>query len=153
VLALSRQNLPVLDRKALASASGVQRGGYVVWEASLQVEVILIGTGSELHIALDAGKLLQESGISARVVSLPSWELFDSQSAEYRNQVLPPEITARVSVEAGVTMGWERYIGALGAAVGLSGFGASGKGPDVYKYFGLTPERVAEEAKRVLGLE
>ena len=151
VLALSRQNLPVLDRKALASASGVQRGGYVVWEASLQVEVILIGTGSELHIALDAGKLLQESGISARVVSLPSWELFDAQPTEYRNQVLPPELTARVSVEAGITMGWERYVGTLGTAVGLSGFGASGKGPDVYKHFGLTPDRVAEEAKRVLG--
>ena len=150
VLALSRQNLPVLDRNALASADGVQRGGYVVWEASPQAEVILIGTGSELHIALDAGKLLQESGISARVVSLPSWELFEAQSAEYRNQVLPPGVTARVSVEAGVTMGWERYVGALGTAVGLSGFGASGKGPDVYKHFGLTPDRVAEEAKRVL---
>jgi transketolase len=151
VLVLSRQNLPVLDRNALASADGVQRGGYVVWEASPQAEVILIGTGSELHIAMDAGKLLQESGISARVVSLPSWELFDAQPTEYRNQVLPPELTARVSVEAGITMGWERYVGTLGTAVGLSGFGASGKGPDVYKHFGLTPDRVAEEAKRVLG--
>jgi transketolase len=151
VLALSRQNLPVLDRNTLASANGVHHGGYVVWEVSPQPEVILIGTGSELHLAMDAGKLLQESGIAARVVSLPSWELFDAQPAEYRNKVLPPEITARVSVEAGVAMGWERYIGTQGAAVGLSGFGASGKGPDVYKHFGLTADHVAEEAKRVLG--
>lgn len=151
VLALSRQNLPVLDRNALASANGVQRGGYVLWEASPQPDVILIGTGSELHIAMDASKLLQESGITARVVSLPSWELFDAQPAEYRNKILPPEVTARVSVEAGVTMGWERYVGAHGTAVGLSGFGASGKGPDVYKHFGLTADRVVEEAKRVLG--
>ena len=151
VLAFTRQNLPVLDRNALAPASGVQRGGYVLWEASPQPNVILIGTGSELHLALDAGKLLQESGIAARVVSLPSWELFDAQPAEYRNQVLPPEVTARVSVEAGVTMGWERYVGPQGTAVGLSGFGASGKGPDVYKHFGLTADRVVEEAKRVLG--
>jgi transketolase len=151
VLAFTRQNLPVLDRNALAPASGVQQGGYVLWEASPQPEVLLIGTGSELHMALDAGKLLQEAGIAARVVSLPSWELFDAQPAEYRNQVLPPEVTARVSVEAGVTMGWERYVGAQGTAVGLSGFGASGRGPDVYKHFGLTADRVVEEAKRILG--
>jgi transketolase len=145
-LVLSRQNLPVLDRGVLAPASGVGRGGYVLWESSSTPYVILIGTGSEVHIALGAGELLRERGIQARVVSLPSWELFDAQPAEYRDAVLPPGIAARVSVEAGATLGWERYIVSAGVAIGVDHFGASAPGEVLYDKFGLTVARVVEEA-------
>ena len=165
-LVLSRQNLPLLQGVAasaslgtgLAPASSVQRGGYVLWEASLrqahdasrQPEVILIGTGSEVHIALEAGKILEEKGIPSRVVSLPSWELFDAQPLEYREAVLPPNIRARVSIEAATPLGWERYVGLDGIAIGLSHFGASAPGGVLYEKFGLTAQRVVEEAERLL---
>ena len=152
-LLFSRQSLPVLDRKALAPASGVQRGGYVLWEAANPPVVILIGTGSEVHIALEAGKLLQKKGIAASVVSLPSWELFDAQSVEYRNSVLPASISARVSIEAGVTLGWERYIGPEGVAIGLSRFGASAPWQVIYEQLGLTAQHMADEALHLLGGE
>ena len=150
VLVLSRQNLAVLDREVLAPASGVQRGGYVLWEGASKPDVILLATGSEVHIALEAGKSLQEQGIKARVVSLPSWELFDSQPADYREKVLPPEVRARVSVEAASTLGWERYVGLDGTAIGLSHFGASAPAGVLYEQFGITAQRVAEEAARLL---
>ncbi len=149
-LVLSRQNLPVLDRASLAPASGVQRGAYTLWEESSQPEAILIGTGSEVHIALEAGKLLKEKGIGSRVVSMPSWELFDAQPGEYRNSVLPPNIRARVSVEAASPLGWERYVGLDGVAIGLSHFGASAPYKIIYEQFGLTPQRVADEATRLI---
>jgi transketolase len=149
-LILSRQNLPVLDRMILAPASGVQRGGYVLWEAATSPDTILIGTGSEAHIALEAGKLLQEKDIAARVVSLPSWELFDAQSIEYRDQILPPSIRARFSIEAGTPLGWERYVGLEGVTIGLPHFGASAPAKVVYEQFGLTAQRVTEEAVRLL---
>lgn len=149
-LLLSRQNLPVLDRKVLAPASGVQRGGYVLGEAAAPPDVILIGTGSEVHIALEAGKLLQEKGVIARVVSLPSWELFDTQPAEYRRDVLPLSVWARVSIEAGVPLGWERYVGLDGVAIGLPHFGASAPGRVIYEQLGLTAQRMADEALRLL---
>ena len=149
-LLLSRQNLPVLDREALAPASGVQRGGYVLWEAAAPPDVILIGTGSEVHITLEAGKLLQEKGVAARVVSLPSWELFDDQPAEYRHSVLPADIGARVSMEAGVLLGWERYVGPDGVAIGLSHFGASAPWQVIYQQLGLTAQHMADEALRLL---
>ncbi len=150
VLVLSRQNLPVLDRAALAPAEGVHRGGYVLWEARAHPEVILIATGSEVHIALEAAALLDEKDISARVVSLPSWELFDAQPAEYREQVLPANVRARVSIEAGSTIGWERYVGLDGKAIGLSSFGASAPISVLYREFGLTPQHVVEEAELLL---
>jgi transketolase len=149
-LALSRQNLPVLDRSIFAPASGVHRGGYVLWETSDSPEVILIATGSEVHIALEAGKQLQEEGIAARVVSLPSWELFDSQPAEYRNSVLPAEVSVRVSIEAASPLGWERYVGNQGVAMGLPHFGASAPAGVLYEEFGLTAQRMAEEARTLL---
>ncbi|MFQ6122046.1 MAG: transketolase [Dehalococcoidales bacterium] len=149
-LILTRQNLPVLDREALAPASGVQRGGYILWEAAALPEVILIGTGSEVHIALEAGKLLQEKGIAARVVSLPSWELFDAQPEEYRSSVLPASVRARVSMEAGVPLGWERYVGSHGVVIGLSRFGASAPGRVIYQQLGLTAQHMAEEALGLL---
>ena len=149
-LALSRQNLPVLDRSTLSPADGVRRGGYVLWEAAPQPDAILIGTGSEVHIALEAGRLLQNEGIAARVVSLPSWELFDSQPEEYRSDVLPSAIKARVSIEAGSPLGWERYVGSEGVAIGMTRFGASAPANVLYEKFGLTPERVAEEARMLV---
>ena len=152
-LVLSRQNLPVLDQSALAPAAGAQKGGYVLWEASGQPDVILIGTGSEVHIALEAGMLLQGQGISARVVSLPSWDLFDEQPREYREQVLPPSIRARVSLEAGTTLGWERYVGLDGASIGLDRFGASAPAGELYQQLGVTAQRVVEEATRLVRRE
>ncbi|MCL0092784.1 transketolase [Dehalococcoidia bacterium] len=150
-LVLSRQDLPFLDRSILASASGVQRGGYVLWEASASPEVILIGTGSEIHIALEAGQILQEKGVPARVVSLPSWELFDAQPQEYRNQILPPEIKARISIEAGTPLGWERYIGLDGLAMGVSCFGSSAPAGTIYERLGLTAKAVVDKALALLG--
>ena len=149
-LILSRQNLPVLDRTLLASASGVQRGGYVLREVGSPPDAIIIGTGSEVHIALEAGQLLQSQGVAARVVSLPSWELFDGQSAAYRDSVLTPGVSERVSVEAGSALGWERYVGLHGVAIGLSRFGASAPGKVVYERLGLTAQRVADEAARLV---
>ena len=150
VLVLSRQNLPILDRTELAPAEGAQKGGYILWEASTSPEVILVATGSEVHIALEAASLLDEKSISARVVSMPSWELFDAQPAEYRDSVLPPATKARISIEAGSTIGWERYVGLDGKAIGLDRFGASAPASELYKRFGLTPERMVEEAEKLL---
>ena len=149
-LVLSRQNLPVLDRSTVAPPSGVRRGGYVLWESAESPEVILIGTGSEVHIALDAGGLLQEKGVAARVVSLPSWEIFDAQPSEYRDSVLLPGVRARVSIEAATPLGWRRYVGLDGTAIGLHHFGASAPGKVLYEQLGLTPQRVAGEAVKLL---
>jgi transketolase len=147
-LVLSRQALPVLDpeRYPLADAA---RGGYVL-ESDPDPDVILIGTGSEVHVALAARGLLRDRGVSSRVVSLPSWELFEEQPESYRNDVLPPEIEARVSVEAAASLGWERYVGLHGAVIGLDRFGASAPGTTALANLGFTPERVADAAERVL---
>ena len=150
-LVLSRQKLPLLDQTALAPANGLQRGGYTLWESSGKPEVILIGTGSEVHIALEAGKLLKEKGIKARVVSLPSWELFDNQSEDYRNTVLPPEVTVRISIEAASTFGWERYVGLKGTVIGIDRFGASAPADVIYEKLGLTASNVVDEALRLIG--
>ena len=148
-LVLSRQNLPMLDRTTLAAASGLRQGGYVLWQSTVTPEIILVATGSEVHIALEAGMDLQQHGISARVVSLPSWELFEAQPVAYRNEILPPNITARISIEAGVPLGWERYVGLNGVAVGISRFGASAPGKIVYEKLGLTAQRVVDEALKL----
>ena len=124
-MAFTRQNLPVLDRSTLSPASGVAKGGYTLWESSDSPDVIIIATGSEVSISLEAAQQLQDEGISARVVSMPSWELFDEQPKDYRDQVLPPSLRTRVSVEAGSTKGWERYIGLDGVSVGMNSYGAS----------------------------
>jgi transketolase len=147
-LVLSRQALPVLDpeRHPVADAA---RGGYVL-EGDPDPDVILIATGSEVHVALEARGLLSGRSVSSRVVSLPSWELFEEQPESYRVDVLPPEIEARVSVEAAASLGWERYVGLRGAVVGLDRFGASAPGATVLEHLGFTPERVADEAERVL---
>ncbi len=122
----------------------------MLWESpksSDKPEAILIGTGSEVHIALDAGKMLEEKGIMARVVSLPSWKLFDAQPTDYRNSVLPSQVRARVAIEAATTMGWERYVGLEGVTLGIPHFGASAPAGVLYEKFGLTAQRMADEAE------
>jgi transketolase len=114
-------------------------------------EVILMASGSEVHIALAAQASLAEEGLAARVVSMPSWELFDAQPQAYRDSVLPPAVTARVSIEAGVTIGWERYVGAQGKIIGLNRFGASAPYQEIYQHLGLTAEAVVDAVKEVLG--
>ena len=153
-LALSRQNLPVLDHSTglgsaacLAPAEGAAKGGYVLWENGSDPQVIIIATGSEVHIALEAAQTLMDEGINARLVSMPSWELFEAQPKEYREAVLPPGNRARVSVEAGATNGWARYVGLDGASIGMSTFGASAPGGVALERFGFTAARVAEEAR------
>jgi transketolase len=148
--ALTRQGLPILDLSHFAAGEGPARGGYVLSNAR-NARVILIGTGSEVHIALEAQQLLAEQGVAARVVSMPSWEIFDAQPAEYRESVLPAAIVARVAVEAGVTAGWEHYVGTTGAVIGLDHFGASAPYQELYRQFGLTPEAVAAAARDQLG--
>jgi transketolase len=149
-LLLSRQNLPV--QPGTADHSRTARGGYVLADAEDgRPAVILIGAGSEVSVAMAARELLAGQGVQARVVSMPSWELFEAQDAGYRAMVLPPEITARVTIEAGVTQGWERYAGGGGATVGINRFGESGKGPAVMAHLGITPENVAAQALRVMG--
>ena len=144
-LLLTRQGIPVLDRTVYADAAGLQQGAYILSEAD-DPQVILIGTGSEVQIALDAQAMLAEKGVAARVVSMPSWELFAEQSAEYREQVFPSAIKARVAIEAGVTLGWERYVGDAGKVIGLDHYGASAPYKTVYEQFGLTATAVANTA-------
>ncbi|MFC2069268.1 transketolase [Chloroflexota bacterium] len=149
-LVFSRQGLPLLDQVTLASASGVHRGGYILWKAATRPDVILIGTGSEVHIALEASKLLQKKSIAANVISLPSWELFDAQPSDYRDEVLPPNIKIRISIEAAASLGWERYVGLDGVAVGLPRFGASAPRQVLYEQLGLTALHVVDEALQLL---
>jgi len=150
-LALTRQKVPVLDRGALAPADGAMKGGYVLWESgSGTPEIILIGTGSEVHIALEAGRALAEEGVAARVVSLPCWKLFDRQRRAWREDVLPAAVRARISVEAGVTTGWRRYVGLDGVSVGLDRFGASAPFGENYRRLGITAEAVASRARELL---
>jgi transketolase len=147
-LVLSRQPLPTLDRSRYAPASGVARGGYILADApGGRPDVILVGTGSEVTLCIAAADKLAGENIAARVVSLPSWELFDRQDEAYRESVLPKSVKARVSVEAASTLGWERYVGMDGAMVGMHRFGASAPIKDVMKAFGFTVEDVAEVAK------
>jgi transketolase len=151
VLVLSRQALPTLDRTQLAPANGVRRGAYVLWDTAPSPELILIASGSEVALALDAARRLASEGIRIRVVSMPSWELFEQQPEAYRTGVLPPTVSARVAVEAGRTLGWERYVGERGSVVGVDRFGASAPGPEVAARLGLTTETVERRARETLG--
>lgn len=149
-LLLSRQNLPVLDRSRFADAALAARGGYVLSEPSTTPAVLLLATGSEVAIAIAAQEQLAARGISARVVSLPCWEWFAEQSAEYREQVLPSSIKARVSIEAGVGMGWREFVGDAGEIVSLEHFGASAQYTELYQLFGITAEAMVAAAERSL---
>ena len=147
VLALSRQPLPTFDRSKFASAAGTAKGGYVLADCEGTPEIILIGTGSEVQLCVGAYETLTAEGVKARVVSMPSWDLFERQSESYRNGVLPPEVLARVAVEQGTVIGWDRYAGSTGAIVGMHTFGASAPIADLQKKFGFTPEKVLEAAR------
>ena len=151
-LVLTRQNVPTLDRTKYAPASGVAKGAYVVADApGGKPELILLGTGSELSLCVEAYEKLKSEGIRARVVSMPSWEIFEKQDAAYKESVLPSDVTARVSVEMAATFGWERYTGSKGRNIGMHRFGASAPLKDLLKYFGFTVEKVLEAAHAVLG--
>jgi transketolase len=146
-LALSRQPLPVFDRSRYASASGLSRGAYVMADADgSEPHVILVATGSEVQLCIKAYEELRRRGTPARVVSMPSWELFEQQDEQYRNSVLPAQVAARVTVEAGSVIGWDRYAGPHGTIIGMHSFGASAPIKDLLKKFGFTPERVMEAA-------
>jgi transketolase len=149
-LVLTRQKLPVIDRTALAPASGLAKGGYVLAEHGAAPDVIVIATGSEVSLALAAHEVLGRDGIASRVVSMPSWELFEAQPRAYRDAVLPPHVRARVSVEAASPFGWERYVGLEGVIIGVDRFGASAPGPVLMREYGLTAEHIVAAAKTLL---
>jgi transketolase len=152
MLVLTRQDLPTLDRTKFGAADGVTRGGYVLIDAGgKQPDVILMSTGSEVHLAVAAHEKLVADGIRSRVVSLPSFELFDEQPAVYRDSVMPPQVTARVAVEAGIRQCWDKYLGAGGAFAGLDTYGASAPFKEIYKHRGLTPEAVVAKARELCG--
>lgn len=150
VLVLSRQALPTLDRSKYAPASGVAYGAYVLADAP-DPEVILIATGSEVILAVEAHEKLIAEGIRSRVVSMPSWEIFEHQSEEYQDSVLPPKLKARVAVEQASTLGWERYVGRSGQVIGMQTFGASAPLKELQRKFGFEPDRIVEAAKNQLG--
>lgn len=152
-LALTRQPVPTFDRKRYASAAGVARGAYIMADADRgKPQVILIGTGSEVALCVEAYETLKQEGVAARLVSMPSWELFERQDQAYRDSVLPPAVKARVSVEAGAVIGWDRYVGPTGARIGMHSFGASAPIKDAMRAFGFTPKNVLAVAKQQLGL-
>jgi transketolase len=150
-LILTRQDVPTLDRNTYAPASGLAQGAYILADSpDGQPDVILIGTGSEVSLCVAAYEQLKSEGMKARVVSMPSWELFDQQEQVYRDQVLPPAVTARVAVEQASTFGWAHYVGPTGAIVGMTTFGASAPLKVLQKEFGFTKERIVEAARQQL---
>jgi transketolase len=151
VLVLTRQALPTLDRTRYAAASGTAKGAYVLADApGGKPDVILMGTGSEVSLCVDAYEKLKAEGIKARVVSMPSWEIFEQQDEAYKKSVFPPDVTARVSVEMAATLGWERYVGLKGRKIGMTRFGASAPLKDLLKFFGFTVDRVVTEARQAI---
>jgi transketolase len=152
---LTRQKVPVLDVSDAANPhpmmEGLPKGAYVLSDCRGIPDVLLIGTGSEVHLALEAKARLQEEGISARVVSMPSWELFAEQTQAYRDSVLPPECRARLAIEAGSPIGWHRWVGHNGDVIGVERFGASAPGGTVYREYGFTVENVLAKVRILLG--
>ena len=144
IIVASRQGMPNYEG---CTIDGVQKGGYTVLDSDGTPSHILIGTGTELVIAMDAAEMLKADGLNPRVVSMPCTELYDMQSDEYKESVLPAAVTKRVSIEAASTVGWDRYVGAQGKAIGVDKFGASAPAEVIYKEYGLTPEAMAAAAK------
>jgi transketolase len=150
-LILTRQDVPTLDRGHYAAAAGLKRGAYILAEAANgRPEIILIATGSEVSLIVEAQRELEKRNVQTRLVSMPSWELFDAQSEEYRRSVFPPVIRARLAVEAGATQGWHRYVGDSGDVIGLDHFGASAPGPVLMREYGFTVENVCKRALALL---
>src|SRR5579875_1811324 len=152
-LALTRQALPTLDRSTLADASNLTKGGYILLDSKGTPQIILIATGSELSLAVDAAKKLQQDGVAVRVVSIPSWELFEEQDETYKEAVLPKSVKARLAIEAASPLGWERYVGPQGATITLDHFGASAPAKVIFQKFGFTVEHVIEQARALLSEE
>ncbi len=151
MLVLSRQNLPIFDRSKVSSAEGVLKGAYILSkEKSDKPDIILISTGSEVYLILDAQEKLQAKGINARVVSMPSWEFFRDQSDEYKEEVLPSAVKARISVEAGSPLGWREWVGDAGEIIGITKFGASAPYKELYKHYGFTVENIAQKSEQLL---
>ena len=151
-LALSRQGVPTIDRNTYSSAEGLHRGAYILKdEGTGKPDVILISSGSEIALAMEAADALEDRNLSVRVVSMPSWRLFDMQSEAYRHQVLPPDIWARVAIEAGATLGWHRYVGERGEIIGMHRFGASAPSKILFEKFGFSVEKVVEKTLALLG--
>lgn len=152
MLVLSRQGIPIVDRSKFAPASGTEKGAYILAkEEGSTPDAIIIATGSEVQLALDARKKLAEDKIDARVVSMPSWELFDQQDSTYQESVLPKDITTRIAIEAASTFGWYRWVGSSGAVIGLDHFGASAPYKTLYQEFGITSEKIVEKVKGMIG--
>jgi transketolase len=149
-LLLTRQKLPTIDRTKYPTADNLVKGAYVLVENSPTPDLILIGTGSEVQLALGAYEQLVKEGVKARIVSMPSWELFERQSKEYRTSVLPPNIKKRVAIEALITMGWEKYVGDNGRIIGMNSFGASAPVDVIFKHFGFTVGNIVTIAKEML---
>ncbi len=151
VLVLSRQPMPTLDRTRYASASGVSKGGYILADAiGKRPEILFLATGTEVALAIEVYEKLAAEGVPTRVVSMPSWELFEEQTQEYRDSVIPPEITARISVELGSTLGWALYHGSGGRAIGMKTFGASAPLKELQRKFGFTPDSLLSAARSLL---
>jgi transketolase len=152
VIFLSRQPLPTFDRQQYGSAAGVANGAYVMADApGGSPEIILIASGSEVSLVVRAHEVLAARGVHSRVVSMPSWDIFEEQPQSYRNEVLPPAVTARVAVEQGSVLGWDRYVGAAGRVIGMKTFGASAPLKELQRKFGFEPERVVAFAMEALG--
>ena len=149
-LILSRQKLPIFNSNQPDPEHGLHKGAYIIADAEGTPNVIIIATGSEIHISLEAKRILSEKGVTARVVSMPSWELFENTSKEYQKTILPPETTARIAVEAGIPMGWERYVGDRGIVIGTKRFGSSAPGGTLMQNYGFTAENIVEKAVRLL---
>jgi len=147
---VTRQPLPTFDRKKYAPAEGVRRGAYVLADvpAGKKPDVLLLATGSEVSLCIDAYETLKGEGINARVVSMPSWDVFEQQDHAYKDSVLPPDVHARVAVEQAATLGWDRYVGRLGSQIVMHTFGASAPLKALKTKFGFTPERVVDEARK-----
>ena len=151
LLALSRQAAPTLDRSIYRKAEGLQKGAYILADlGKSKPQLILMSSGTEVDLIIKAGMRLAEEGISVRLVSFPSWELFTSQDKTYQEQVFPPEIKARIAVEAGVSQGWERWIGDQGRFIGMNSYGASAPASVLYEKFGLTVENILRNAREML---
>ncbi len=150
-LLLTRQKLPIFDRSKYASADGLAKGAYTIKDSLGETDLILLATGSEVYLALDAAEKLEQEGINTRVVSFPSWEIFNKQSNDYKEKVLPVSCKARLSVEAGISQGWEKYIGEKGKSISIETFGSSAPYEVLFEKYGLTVENIIEKAKEVLG--
>jgi len=149
-LIFTRQKVPIIDRKKFSSAEGLLKGAYILKKEKEKLDVILIATGSEVHVAIDAAEILEKKGLGVRIVSMPSWEIFEKQDEEYKKEVLPDDVP-KVAIEAAYPMGWERYVGCKGMIIGVERFGKSAPYKVLFEKFGFTGEKVAKRVEEFLG--